>query len=192
MVDQRPDQPGVPGQLAGGDHLAAVADQQDQPEDDVEGELDPAVSRLAQALGQRERDQDRSPPAGDLRGAEREEVGGDPPGGLDRRAAGPRRGAGLGSTRRRVGGRVVRGVVAMLGRTSLGPGGSRPGPPDRPAIGPARESDAPFRGASTRAGGGPPAAGRFARSGPRRPGPTPGDPPRARPDIVSGGGADGS
>src|SRR5438270_13550465 len=31
---------------------------------------------------------------------------------------------GLGSTRRRVGGRVVRGVVAMLGRASLGPGGS--------------------------------------------------------------------
>ena len=69
----------MPGQLAGGDHLAAVADQQDQPEDDVEGELDPPVTRLAQALGQRERDQDRGPPAGDLGGAEREEVGRDPP-----------------------------------------------------------------------------------------------------------------
>ena len=63
------------------DHLEAVADEQDQPEDDVEGELDPPVARLAQALGQRERDDDRGPPADDLGQAQRGEVRGDPAGG---------------------------------------------------------------------------------------------------------------
>ena len=69
----------MPRELARDDHLEGVADDQHQPEDDVEGELDPPVARRPQALGQSEGDGHRRAPADDLGQAQHGEIRRDPP-----------------------------------------------------------------------------------------------------------------
>ena len=56
LIDQRTNQPRMPRQLAGNDHVTAVAQQQHEQEDDAEREFDPAVPVNTQPLGQRESD----------------------------------------------------------------------------------------------------------------------------------------
>jgi hypothetical protein len=77
MVDQRANEARVSGNFAGRDDLQPVSNQQDEPEYDVESELDAAEPLTIEALRKVECDADRSRSASDFGDTQGREIGED-------------------------------------------------------------------------------------------------------------------